>query len=96
MLVECKHDGFLAAQRGGMGSLTGQDRLPDSLLVMVPMSPGEGDRAEFSSTLNWSPRIELFEHPWGKKNKTTTTQNQKTKRTNKQKTNKKSTKQKHD
>lgn len=67
MLVECKHDGFLAAQRGGMGSLTGQDRLPDSLLVMVPMSPGEGDRAEFSSTLNWSPRIELFEHPWGKK-----------------------------
>lgn len=29
MLVECKHDGFLAAQRGGMGNLTGQDRLPD-------------------------------------------------------------------
>lgn len=29
MLVECKHDEFLAAQRGGMGNLTGQDRLPD-------------------------------------------------------------------
>lgn len=29
MLVECKRDGFLAAQRGGMGNLTGQDRLPD-------------------------------------------------------------------
>lgn len=29
MLVECKHKGFLAAQRGGMGNLTGQDRLPD-------------------------------------------------------------------
>lgn len=29
MLVECKCDGFLAAHRGGMGNLTGQDRLPD-------------------------------------------------------------------
>lgn len=29
MLVECKRDGFLAAPRGGMGNLTGKDRLPD-------------------------------------------------------------------